>query len=154
MYFQLKLELRIVLSVKNSISCKHRKVPKRIELWEEGKKGDFLFLPSPPPPFLRLPCRLSLQLQPRLCEFGETFCGGASNQLEKVTFPRWMETPPPKFPPRIRKGELACGNASYMRIWADSRPSVIAGNYHFDTDKEATCMYLFRSRHFGENERN
>ena len=66
--------LKIALSVKNSTSCKHWAccLRKMTEHWEEGKKGDFLPLPISLP-FLRLPRRLSLQLQAHLSEFRGNF---------------------------------------------------------------------------------
>ena len=103
-----------------------------VEHWEEGKRGDFL----PPPislPFLRLPRRLSLQLQAHLSE-------EAAIQLGKVTFPRWMATLPPKFRSPVRKSEPARRYASYAHM-ADPASNHGRKSSHSRTKKLHACSY-------------
>ena len=56
-----------------------------VEQWEEGKKGDFLPLPISLP-FLRLPRRLSLQLQAHLSEFRGNFLRRSRHPARKSHF--------------------------------------------------------------------
>ena len=112
-----------------------------VEHWEEGKRGDFLPLPISLP-FLRLPRRLSLQLQAHLSEFRGNFLRKSRYPARKSHFSSLDgdSTAKMSVPSSIRKSEPARRHASYAHM-ADPASNHGRKSSHSRTKKLHACSY-------------
>ena len=111
--------------------------------WQSiGRKGKREIFSLSQSPSLFCACHAGLACNCRLTcpNFGETFCGKAAIQLEKVTFPRWIATLPPKCRSPVRKSEPARRYASYAHM-ADPASNHGRKSSHSRTKKLNACSY-------------
>ena len=134
--------LKIALSVKNLTSCKHWAccLRKMVEHWEEVKTGDFLPLPISLP-FLRLPRRLSLQLQAHLSEFRGNFLRKSRYPARKSHFSSLDSDSTAKMSvPSSQK--WTCSQVRKLCTYRPTQLPIMAGNHHIHGQRNYTHVVI------------